>query len=84
MTCSARHTKFKFEDNDWKCPNCGDEDCFYVDESMGDDDCGFLHNHDYIVCDNCKDSWDGGELAQILLEKASKKTCPHCKGTGLI
>jgi len=84
--CTAKHTKYQPTDDEWKCPQCGWAEHFYIQEpaEFSSDDCGQLHVNDELGCDNCGYGISGKAFASRLQKQKNLVTCPCCKGTGLV
>jgi len=85
--CPAKHTAFQPSDSEWRCPKCGaDAEQFYIEESDEHEDpnCPALHDGDEVVCRSCDNSWSGAQVAKLIEAKSDVKTCPCCKGSGIV
>jgi Zn finger protein HypA/HybF involved in hydrogenase expression len=87
IICAAKHTVFQPADDQWRCPGCGaTNEHFYIDESAenSNEECGKLHEKDYVVCRKCDYGASGKALAKSMQEKYHYKTCPTCGGKGTV
>jgi ribosomal protein S27AE len=95
-TCTAKHTKYQPNPDEWKCPKCGTgvesadyrgqmADGWIIQDSAEDsDDCELNHSADTIGCGKCGYECSGETFARQLQKAANMVPCEHCKGTGLV
>jgi hypothetical protein len=72
MACADKHTKFQPTKEQWLCPSCGADNCYFtVDcgQEGVDESCELLHVDDEVGCTKCGGGWDGKEVAELLAEK---------------
>jgi nitrite reductase/ring-hydroxylating ferredoxin subunit len=86
MKCEGKHCKFQPKSEDFVCPECKER--IYVDESDFME-CEFLHDDDYIVCENSHCEFEGmtGKAFSQKVQKSKNvkmEKCTCCKGKGWI
>lgn len=91
IICTAKHTDYQPQHVDWRCPKCNaqsdpDHDGLVIVESAGEanPDCCRIHPGDEIECQVCKSTWSGTTLVRVLKKRDHVKTCPTCKGAGVV
>lgn len=89
--CNARHTDYQPAEKDWRCPRCGagihgSQEGMVIESCVDDADpnCVKIHPGDEITCHACNHSWSGTILVRALKKRDHVKTCPTCKGSGVI
>jgi hypothetical protein len=83
MNCLAKHLP-TIDSKDFECPRCHAKiGIWHIDEGH-DFDCEELVAGDNLVCDDCGHGESAGTFSRRLIKARGLKTCPTCKGKGLV
>lgn len=89
----------KIPDDMWKCPECGagydqktgegltGDDCTTWEDAValhGKNEVGPQEEYGWCECTNCRWSGTSKQVYRAAQERAKRKPCPHCKGSGWV